>query len=122
VTHPATIVSLGQTLEVQVLEVAPERCRVALSLKRLYENPWENATAKYGVDQVVPAVVTSIVSYGVFARLEEGLEGLVHASEIPLAAGQAIKDTLQEGQQIRVRILHIDAPHQRLGLSLRVDE
>jgi small subunit ribosomal protein S1 len=122
VTHPTTIVSLGQMLDVQVLEVAPERCRVALSLKRLFDNPWEHAAAVYGIDQVVPAVVTSIVSYGAFARLEEGLEGLVHASEIPLEAGQSIKDAIQEGQQVKVRILHIDAAHQRLGLSLRVDE
>ena len=72
VIHPADIVSLGQKLEVMVIDVSPERCRVALSLKRLQTNPWEKVRDRYAVDDVVPAIVTTIVSYGAFARLEEG--------------------------------------------------
>jgi small subunit ribosomal protein S1 len=122
VAHPSQIVSLGQSLKVQVLDVSPERCRVALSLKRLFENPWESAGEVYRIGQVVPATITSIVSYGAFARLEEGLEGLIHSSEMPLEDEQVVKDLLIEGQEVQVRVLHIDAEHQRLGLSLKILE
>lgn len=121
VIHPNQIVNLNQKLEVQVLDLAPERCRVALSLKRLYPNPWENAETSFPVGAIVPATVTSIVSYGAFARLEAGVEGLIHASEIVLEPGQPVKDTLTEGQSVTVRVLHVDAAHQRMGLSLRLE-
>jgi len=121
VSHPSQIVKLGQEINAQVLEISPERCRVALSLKRLLPNPWERANTDFAVGQVVPAVVTSIVSYGAFARLDAGIEGLIHASEIPLDAGQSVRDVIQEDQEISVRILHVDASHQRMGLSLNLE-
>jgi small subunit ribosomal protein S1 len=120
VTHPSQIVKLGEELEVQVLDLAPERCRVALSLKRMHSNPWENAKTDFPVGDVLPATVTSVVSFGAFARLDTGVEGLIHASEIPLGANQLVKDFLTEGQRIDVRILHVDADHQRMGLSIRI--
>lgn len=120
VVHPSQIVSLSQRIQVQVLEVSPERCRVALSLKRLQENPWEDAERKFVVNGIVPAQITTIVSYGAFARLEGGLEGLIHVSEIPSAADKPIYDILKEGQIVQVRILHVDAANQRLGLSLKL--
>ncbi len=122
VIHPSYILQLGQKVEVQVLDVLPDRCRIALSLKRLQSNPWENVEERYRPNDVVPATVTSVVSFGIFARLEEGLEGLVHVSEIHLPEGSSVKDNFFEGQRIDVRILHIDAAHQRLGLSLLLDE
>jgi len=121
VIHPNQIVKLNQTVEVMVLELAPERCRVALSLKRLAPNPWEKADTLFGVDSVLPAVITSIVSYGAFARLEAGVEGLIHASEIPLQPGQPVKEALREGQAVTVRVLHVDAEQQRMGLSMKVE-
>ncbi len=121
VVNPGLIVQLNQRVEVEVLEILPERCRVALSLKRLTPNPWEEAEKIYAVNQVVPARITSLVSYGAFARLDAGLEGLIHASEIPLEPPRQIKDMLSEGQLVQVRVLHVDVAHQRLGLSLRLD-
>ncbi len=88
VTHPGQVCQVGQPVEVQVMEVSPERCRIALSLKRLLPNPWEFAQERYPVNTIVPAVVTALASFGAFARLEEGLEGLIHASEIPLPPQQ----------------------------------
>jgi small subunit ribosomal protein S1 len=119
VSHPSQVCQVGQSVDVLVLEVAPERCRIALSLKRLLSNPWEHAQEKYPLNSVVPAEVTALVPYGAFARLEEGLEGLIHASEIPLSAHQAIKDVLSPGQSVQVRILQVDGPRQRLGLSMK---
>jgi small subunit ribosomal protein S1 len=120
VSHPGQIVKLGQEIDAQVLEISPERCRVALSLKRLLPNPWERANTEFAVGQVVSAMVTSIVSYGAFARLEAGIEGLIHASEMPLDDGKSVRDVIAENQEIRVRILHVDAAHQRMGLSLNL--
>ncbi len=120
VVHPSNILQLGQKVEVQVLDVLPERCRIALSLKRLQPNPWESVGQRYTTNDIVSATVTSVVSFGVFARLEEGLEGLVHVSEMDLD-GALVRDAYAEGQKINVRILHIDPQHQRLGLSLKLD-
>ena len=121
VAHPSHIVKVGQVVDVQVLDLSPERCRVALSLKRLFPNPWTKIGTELTINQVVPATVTSVLSYGAFAKLELGVEGLIHASEMNIGAGQNVKDILSEGQQIQVRILHVDATHQRMGLSMRLD-
>ena len=121
VSHPGQIVELGQEIDAQVLEISPERCRVALSLKRLLSNPWEKANTDFAIGQIVPAVITSIVSYGAFARLEVGVEGLIHASEIPLDDGKSVRDVISEKEEVQVRILHVDAAHQRMGLSLNLD-
>jgi small subunit ribosomal protein S1 len=120
VVHPSHILQLGQRIEVQVIDILPERCRIALSLKRLQPNPWEFVGTHYSTNDIVPATVTSVVSFGVFAKLEEGLEGLVHVSEIDLA-GATVRESYREGQKINVRILHIEPQHQRLGLSLKLN-
>lgn len=121
VSHPNQIVSLGQEIEVQVLDVSVERCRVALSLKRMTSNPWERATMEFPVNSTMAAVVTSVLSYGAFARIDAGVEGLIHTSEMPLEANQIPRDILKDGQSIQVRILHVDPSHQRMGLSMQLN-
>ncbi|HLF73029.1 MAG TPA: S1 RNA-binding domain-containing protein [Anaerolineales bacterium] len=121
VTHPNQIVGLGHEIDVQVLDLSVERCRVALSLKRLTQNPWERASRDFAEGTVLPAEVTAVVSYGAFARLEAGVEGLIHATEMSLEAGQTPRDLLKEGQQVQVRVLHVDPAHQRMGLSLKTN-
>lgn len=118
VVHPSHVTSLGEHLEVLVLDVSAERCRVALSLKRLQPNPWELAEERHAIDSIAPAEITTLSSYGAFARLEEGLEGLIHASEIPLPPETTVKDYLTVGQKVDVRIIQLDPSRQRLGLSL----
>jgi len=120
VVHPSHILKLGQKVDVQVIDILPERCRIALSLKRLQANPWEFVSSRYAANDIVSATVTSVVSFGVFARLSEGLEGLVHVSEMDLNSG-SVRDHYAEGQKIRVRILHMEPQQQRLGLSLKLD-
>jgi small subunit ribosomal protein S1 len=120
VTHPSQILQVGQNVVVQVVDISQERCRVALSLKRLHPNPWESAEVRYPVNCLVPAVVTALVPFGVFARLEEGLEGLIHVSEIPLSPGMSIRDLLVPGMNVTVRVLQVEAARQRLGLSLNL--
>jgi small subunit ribosomal protein S1 len=120
VSHPTQIVKMGSTIDVQVLDLAPERCRVALSLKRLLQNPWQNAATEFPEGCVKSATITSVLSFGAFARLDAGVEGLIHASEIPEADSKPIKEILSEGQTVQVRILHLDSAHQRMGLSMRL--
>jgi small subunit ribosomal protein S1 len=122
VHHPADVVVLGEEVTVYVINVDKERARVALSLKRLHANPWESAEERYIPGQVTEAVVTSIVPFGAFARLEEGLDGLIHISEISGGSSMRPEILLKEGDIVSVRILHVDASRQRLGLSLRLSE
>jgi len=122
VTHPSQYVKLGSSIDVQVLDLAPERCRVALSIKRLMPNPWTNATNEFPIGSVHSATISSVLSYGAFARLDQfGVEGLIHVSEIPQAEGKLLKDVLSDGQSIQARVLHLDPAHHRLGFSMRLD-
>jgi small subunit ribosomal protein S1 len=119
VRHPGDIVQVGRQLETVIINLDRQRGRVALSLKRLCPNPWEGAEKNYVPGQLCEATITSIVAFGAFARLEEGLDGLIHASALS-ENGDACdpRQVLAEGQQVRVRVLHVDARKQRLGLSL----
>lgn len=122
VSHPSHLVKLGSNIDVQVLDLAPERCRVALSIKRLQANPWLNAESDFPIGSVRPAVITSVLSYGAFARLDVfGVEGLIHVSEIPQADGKPLKEFLHEGDAVQVRVLHLDSAHQRMGFSMKVE-
>ena len=120
VEHPSDVVAVGDRVEVYVLSVDRENHKVALSLKKLCENPWETITERYQPGQVVPAVVKNIVSYGAFVRLEEGVDGLIHVSELG-SEGDHLSpwDILQKDQQVEVEIIHLDPRSQRLGLSLQ---
>lgn len=119
VRHPSDVVHCGQELQVQVLSVDREQGRVALSLKELLPDPWETVEERFEVDQVVEGVVTNVVKFGAFVGIEEGLEGLIHVSE--LGAGNLLhpRNVVEEGEKVRVRIIHIDASDRRMGLSLR---
>jgi small subunit ribosomal protein S1 len=121
VAHPGQVCQVGQQVEVQVMEVSPERCRIALSLKRLLANPWDTAQERYPVNGIFPAEITALASFGAFARLEEGLEGLIHSSEIPLPPNMSIKDVLIPGQSVQVRVLQVESSRQRLGLSMKIN-
>lgn len=123
IEHPAEVVHVGKEVEAVVLSFDKPTCRVALSLKRLFPNPWESAAERYFPGLVVDATITSVVPFGAFARLEEGLDGLIHASGMQLEQTDVRPaDLLHEGQQVRARVLHVDAKHQRLGLSLVLDD
>jgi small subunit ribosomal protein S1 len=119
VRHPGDVLAPGQEVEVYVLGVNPDQERIALSLKRLRPNPWSLAGANYQVGQILEGTVTNVVSFGAFVRLEEGLEGLIHVTE--LAEGNFLhpRNVVREGDTVKVRVLNIDTANHRLGLSLR---
>jgi len=119
VGHPAEILERGAEVKAYVLEVNRDAGRIALSLKRLHPDPWETVQQRYQIGEIVEGVITNVVDFGAFARIEEGLEGLIHVSE--LAEGHFLhpRNVVSEGQHVSARILSIDGHARRLGLSLR---
>ena len=117
VNHPSEVLHVGQEVEVQVLSVDKDKKKIALSIKRAEVDPWTTVEQRYTPGQVVTGVVTKIAPFGAFARIEDGIEGLIHLSE--LTPGTDPKTVLHEGAQLQLRILRIDAERRRLGLSLR---
>ncbi|MGB3903471.1 MAG: S1 RNA-binding domain-containing protein, partial [Anaerolineae bacterium] len=118
VKHAREVLGVGDELEVYVLRVDRERKRIGLSLKRLKPDPWHLTEEKYEVGQVVKGVITNVTDFGAFARIEDGIEGLIHVSE--LSEGDfAPQDLVREGEEIYLKILSIDADRQRMGLSLK---
>jgi len=123
VQHPQDVLDVGADVEALVLQVSEESSRVALSLKRLFPNPWETIQHRYSPGDVVCAEITGTARFGAFARLEEGVEGLIHISSLTQAgAPLASLQDLKPGETVMVRILHVDPEKRRLGLSLVVDE
>jgi small subunit ribosomal protein S1 len=121
VDHPVDVVAIGDELEVYVLNIDRDENKVALSLKKMCPNPWETIADLYHQGQIVEAVVKNIVSYGAFVRLEEGVDGLIHISELGDNGDQVSPwDVLEENQKVSVEIIHLDPEEQRLGLSLEV--
>jgi len=119
VDHPQNVLHIGDLVKVHVMSVDRERRRVALSLKRLRPDPWAMVAQRYQIGQVVQGTITNVVDFGAFARLEEGVEGLIHVSE--LAEGNFLhpRNVVREGDVVTARILTIDQERHRLGLSLR---
>lgn len=119
VQHPSDVLHVDQELKVIVLQVNEENSRIALSVKRLASNPWETLAVRYKPGDVVLGSITSVTRFGAFARLEEGVEGLIHVSSIKIPPGiNSLEQYLAAGQQVNIRILHIDIERRRLGLGL----
>ncbi len=123
VDHPSDVVSVGDCMDVYILNIDRAENKVALSLKKMCPNPWETITERYHTGQIIEAVVKNIVSYGAFVRLEEGVDGLIHVSELG-ENGEDVSpwDVLEENQKISVEIINLDPKEQRLGLSLAEGE
>lgn len=123
VDHPSDVVAVGDQIEVYILNIDRKESKVALSLKKMCDNPWETIMDRYKPGQIVEAVVKNIVSYGAFVRLEEGVDGLIHISELG-GNGEDLSpwDVLEENQKVSVEIIHLDPEEQRLGLSLAVGD
>ena len=123
VDHPSDVVSVGDCMDVYILNIDRAENKVALSLKKMCPNPWETITERYHPGQIIEAVVKNIVSYGAFVRLEEGVDGLIHVSELG-ENGEDMSpwDVLEENQKISVEIINLDPNEQRLGLSLAEGE
>ena len=117
VNHPSEVLSVGDEIEVYVLSVDRERERVTLSRKRLLRNPWQRVTATLDEGEVVEGTVTDVVRFGAFVEISEGVEGLIHNSEMP--GGQATRSDLEPGSPVTVRVLEIDEGERQIALRLQ---
>jgi small subunit ribosomal protein S1 len=116
------IVRPGEAVDVMVLEVNSQAQKIALSLKRLRPDPWAGVEERYHPGQVIEGIITNVVNFGAFARLEEGLEGLIHISELAEGSFMHPRNIVNEGDRVRVRVLHVDGVHHRLALTMRSGE
>lgn len=122
VGSPAEVVQPGDTVDLLVLEVHSEEQKIALSLKRLRPDPWAGVGERYQVGQVVEATITNVVNFGAFARLEEGLEGLIHVSELAEGTFMHPRNVIREGDRVRARVMQVDGYKRRIALTLRSGE
>ena len=119
VSHPRDVLNVGDEIEVYLLNVDREQQRVALSLKRLEPEPWSQVFDFYEINQIVDAVITKLTNFGAFARIDDRIEGLIHISEITDKNITHPREVLSEGQEVKVRIIHIDPERRRMGLSMK---
>jgi small subunit ribosomal protein S1 len=117
--HPGRLVRVGQEVEVEVLNFDRERQRIGLSLKRLQPDPWTTVEERYAPGQLVSGTVTHLVKFGAFVELEDGIEGLIHLSELAGDELGSVGSVVSEGQSVDLVVLSVDADHHRIALSLR---
>ncbi|HVM25031.1 MAG TPA: 30S ribosomal protein S1 [Candidatus Limnocylindrales bacterium] len=122
VNNPETAHNIGDEVEAEVIDINHERGRISLSIRRLQPDPWQESVAKYKIGDVIEGTVTKLVNFGAFVRVEEGLEGLIHISELSHQRVAHPGDVVQEGQQVKLRIISLDSERHRLGLSLKQAE
>ena len=117
--HPSEIVSVGDKVEVTIKDIDPETKKVALTYKKDSENPWEIFRSEYEVGQVIKATVVSITSFGAFAQIINGVDGLIHISQIANKRVDNVADMLKVGDEVEVKITDIDTEKKRISLSIR---
>lgn len=120
VSHPSEVLEKGQTLQCRILSVDQSRRRIALGLKQLDDDPWHTSIpAKYAQGQIVKGKVTKITNFGVFVGLEDGLEGLLHISELSDDKIENPESIVKVGDEIEVKVLRVDSEERKIGLSRR---
>ncbi len=119
VNHPSEVLEKGQEVHAVVLEVDSDNKRISLGLKQAHDDPWAGIAEKYKPGDIVKGSVSKIASFGAFVEIEEGVDGLVHISQISEGHVNKVQDALQVGQEIEARIVRIDREERRIGLSIK---
>ena len=119
INHPSDILKEGQQVEVQIVGIDREKNKISLGMRQLTKNPWSDIEAKYPVGAEVVGTVTRTSDFGAFVLLEEGIEGLIHISELEYRRVHRVTDVVKEGQEVRTKVLSIDLPKRRIALSLK---
>ncbi|HEV2943668.1 MAG TPA: 30S ribosomal protein S1 [Solirubrobacteraceae bacterium] len=119
VNHPSEILTIGDTVKVKVLDIDRDRQRISLGLKQTQEDPWQRIVDTYNVDDELAGKVTKVVTFGAFVEILDGVEGLVHISELAPHHVESPREVVHPGEEIRVRILEIDSERRRLSLSAK---
>jgi len=119
VAHPKDVLHVGQTVKVKIEKVNQENGRISLGYRELAANPWDDVDTKYAAGARVKGTVSKLMQFGAFVKLEPGVEGLIHISEMGHGRVQRCSDVVSEGQEVEVKVLSVDKEAQRLGLSLK---
>jgi small subunit ribosomal protein S1 len=119
IDHPSEVVEVGQPVTVEVLDVDMDRERVSLSLKATQEDPWQAFARLHQIGQIVPGKVTKLVPFGAFVRVEDGIEGLVHVSELAERHVEIPEQVVSVNDDVMVKIIDIDLDRRRISLSLK---
>jgi small subunit ribosomal protein S1 len=119
VNHPSEVLSIGDTVKVKVLDIDRERQRISLGLKQTQEDPWQRVVDTYNVGDELEGKVTKVVTFGAFVEILDGVEGLVHISELATHHVENPREIIEPGDVVRVKILEIDSERRRLSLSVK---
>src|SRR5438874_3794537 len=119
VNHPSEILSIGDTVSVKVLDIDRDRQRISLGLKQTQEDPWQRVIDTYNIGDELEGVVTKVVTFGAFVEILDGVEGLVHISELAQHHVENPRELIRPGDPVRVKILEIDSERRRLSLSIK---
>ena len=119
IKHPSQVVSVGDVLKVYIKDLDPEKQRISLGYKKAEDNPWEKFKANYAVGDVVTAKIVSITSFGAFAQIIEGVDGLIHISQLADRRVENVKDVVAVGDEVQVKIIGIDLDNKRISISMR---
>ena len=120
INHPAEVLSVGQTVKVQVIKFNEDNQRISLGMKQLESDPWQNVADKYKVGEVYTGKVTNITDYGAFVELEDGIEGLVHVSEMSWTRKNVHPGKIvSTSQEVEVKVLEVDADKRRISLGIK---
>jgi small subunit ribosomal protein S1 len=122
VNNPESGYHVGEEVEAEVIDINHERGRISLSVRRLQPDPWHSTVADFNVGDIIDGTVTKLVNFGAFVRVRDGLEGLIHISELSNQRVAHPGDVVHEGQQLKLRIISLDSERHRLGLSLKQAE
>src|ERR1039457_5010342 len=119
VNHPAEVLEIGQTVQVKVLDIDRDRQRISLGLKQTQNDPWQQVLNTYNIGDELAGTVTKVVTFGAFVEILDGVEGLVHISELAAHHVENPREIVQPGDELRVKILEIDSERRRLSLSAK---
>ena len=122
VNNPESGYKVGEEVEAEVIDINHERGRISLSIRRLQPDPWHSTVADFKVGDIIDGTVTKLVNFGAFVRVRDGLEGLIHISELSHQRVAHPGDVVHEGQQLKLKIISLDSERHRLGLSLKQAE
>ena len=122
VNHPSEVLKVGQEVDVYVLGVDRDKKKIALSLRRLQPEPWTTVSDRYHPGDLVQGTITKLATFGAFARVEDGIEGLIHISELGEGHIAHPRNVVKEGDVVTLRVLRVDPARRRLGLSLKQAE
>ncbi len=122
VKHPSEVLTVGQKVKVKIQKIDPQTHKISLAYRDLFESPWTNVSSKYPVTSKVTGKVSKIMDFGAFVKLEPGVEGLVHISELSHKRVFKATEVVKEGQEVEAKVLSVDVENQRISLSMKALE